>query len=293
MTKPHLVIGASGQVGGHLLQVIQACGLPAIGTGNTHPFEGLYVLDIRSQAEVTTFVQRFDPAIIYLPASLTNVDYVESHPEEGYAVNVSGVRNVLQVANQVGSKLVYFSSDYVFDGKTGAYREDDTPNPLCVYGMQKLIAEAYIAQQAYDYLILRTNGVYGWEKQGKNFVYRLVEVLKSGQSIKVPSDQISTPTYAPELALAAFELVQKDKHGIYHIAGSEEVNRYAFAVHAASIFHLDSSLIEPVVTKQLNQTAARPLHGGLNTDKAQAELPFKISSYDKGLQTMFRKTNFI
>ena len=293
MTNVHLIIGASGQVGEHLMQAINAAGLQAVGSCQAHPVEELHPLDIRSKEEVDGLVTRFHPGVVYLPASLTNVDYVESHPDEGYAINVTGVQHAVQAANLSGSKLVYFSSDYVFDGKTGNYREEDTPNPICVYGLQKLIAEAYIALHAHDFLVLRTTGVYGWERQGKNFINRLIHMLKAGQALNVPVDQIGTPTYAPDLARAAVELALSGRQGVYHVAGSEAVDRYAFAVHAAEVFGLNSSLIHGIPTSSLGQTAPRPLRGGLNIAKASSQLSFELRSYRAGLQNMYQTAGSI
>jgi dTDP-4-dehydrorhamnose reductase len=286
--KPHLIIGASGQVGEYLLQAVTAAGFQTAGTYYTHPVDGLQKMDLRAPSEVFSVVKHIRPAVIYLPASLTNVDYVEAHPEEGFEINVTGVQHVVRAANQSDSQLVYFSSDYIFDGKTGHYQEDDAPNPICVYGLQKLIAETYIALHARRFLILRTTGVYGWERQGKNFIYRLIKNLTEDQTLRVPVDQIGTPTYAPDLARAAVELALANKQGVYHVAGTEEANRYEFAVYAAGMFGLDSARIVAVPTSRLGQTAPRPLHGGLNVARAAGQLSFKLSGFRTGLQAMLQ-----
>lgn len=282
----HLIIGASGQVGEHLVRAASDAGLEAIGTYHSRPVPGMQRLDIRSQPETQLLITKVRPTVVYLPASLSNVDYCELHPEEGYATNIVGVRNVLQIVNDVGAKLVYFSSDYIFDGKAGPYREDDPANPICEYGRQKLMAEHYVALHARDYLIVRTTVVYGWERQGKNFIYRLLDTLKAGQILKVPVDQIGSPTYASNLAQAVLELALSDAKGVYHVVGLERVTRYEFACEAASVFGLDGSLIQPVATSELGQAAPRPLNAGMVAEKAAAKLTVPLIGYREGLRVM-------
>lgn len=282
----HLIIGASGQVGENLHRVISDKGFRFIGTYYSHSFPDMERIDIRNKAEVHSFIEKNQPNIVYLPASLANVDYCEMHKEESSIINVTGVRNVVKAVNDVGAKLVYFSSDYVFDGKAGPYREDDLANPICEYGKQKLIAEHYLAEHALDYLIIRTTVVYGWESQGKNFIHRLLSTLMDGNTIKVPVDQIGNPTYALNLAQAVVELALSNANGVYHVVGPDRVNRYKFACEAANIFGLDTSLIRPSTTKELGQVAPRPLNAGMIAEKASYKLTMPLMGYRDGLRAM-------
>ncbi len=282
----HLIIGGSGQVGQHLAQTLEAAGTEVSATYWSCPVPGMHLLDIRDPAATVSLVEALRPTVIYLPASLTNVDYCELHPAEGYVSNVLGVQHVVQLANHVKAKVVYFSSDYIFDGEAGPYREADPANPPCEYGRQKLLAEHYVALHAQDYLIVRTTVVYGWERQGKNFVYRLIKTLKEGKTIRVPIDQIGSPTYAPNLAQAVVSLVRSGVQGVYHIAGADRVSRYEFACVAAEVFELDSRLIQAVATHELGQPARRPLNAGMVVDKAAALLEFPLLGYGAGLKVM-------
>ena len=133
----HLIIGGSGQVGQHLAQTLEAAGTEVSATYWSCPVPGMHLLDIRDPAATVSLVEALRPTVIYLPASLTNVDYCELHPAEGYVSNVLGVQHVVQLANHVKAKVVYFSSDYIFDGEAGPYREADPANPPCEYGRQK------------------------------------------------------------------------------------------------------------------------------------------------------------
>jgi dTDP-4-dehydrorhamnose reductase len=282
----HLVIGASGQVGEDLVHVLSLVGYETIGTYYSHPVQGMQKLDITNAQEVQSMLTKIRPSVVYLPASLTNVDYCEKHPEQGYAVNVIGVCNVVQTVSDIGAKLVYFSSDYIFDGEAGPYRENAPANPICEYGRQKVIAEHYVALHARDYLIVRTTVVYGWERQRKNFICRLLSTLEGADILRVPVDQVGNPTYAPNLAQATLDLVCSDAKGVYHIVGPERVNRYEFACEAARVFGLDASLIKAVSTCELGQVAPRPLNAGMVVEKAADELKVSLVGYEEGLRMM-------
>jgi dTDP-4-dehydrorhamnose reductase len=272
-----LVIGASGLVGGALLQALAEAGEEAVGTAFGHPRAGLLPLDLRDARAVRDCIARSGARVVYLPASLTHVDYCETHPDESYAVNVAGVRLVAEC----GIRIVYFSSDYVFAGDRGPYAESDPVKPISVYGRHKVLAEQSLPPGA---LIIRTTVVYGWEVQEKNFVYRLIATLRDGKTLRAPADQIGSPTFAPNLARAAVALERRGATGVYHVAGPERASRHAFAVEAARVFGLDPSLVEPVSTEALAQPAARPLDAGMVCDKAQANLPFPLIGYREGLR---------
>jgi len=284
--KTHLVIGASGLVGGHLMKAAPKAGVRALGTYRGNPVDGMEWADIREPKHLHALLDRLRPAVIHLAAAASNVDYCQLHPEETYATNVMGVKNVVDGANAVGAKIVYFSTDFVFDGKAGPYGEEDTANPICEYGRQKFMAEHHIALHACDYLIVRTTVVYGWERQGKNFIYRLVNTLKAGDVLKAPVDQVGSPTYAPNLAEAALELAAADRRGVFHVVGPDRANRYEFACEAAKAFGLNPGLVQPVSTADLNQAAPRPLNAGMLCDKAAAALHVRLIGYRDGLRAM-------
>jgi dTDP-4-dehydrorhamnose reductase len=283
--KPSLVIGASGLVGEHLVHQLSG-GPNLVATYRTNPIPGAEQLDISQSAEVHAFFQRFQPKVVFLPAALTNVDYCETNEKSSYGTNVNGVKNVVEASNHVGARLIYFSTDYIFDGISGPYVEDDVANPISEYGRQKLIAEHHIASSSHDFLIIRTTVIYGWERQGKNFVYRLVKSLKEGTPVRVPMDQIGTPTYALELAENAIRLSMADVKGVINIAGSNCISRYEFALDAAKVFNLPKHLIKPVTTKELNQAARRPLMAGLKAEKAMTLLGTTFASSSEGLRRM-------
>ena len=166
------------------------------------------------------------------------------------------------------SRLIFFSTDYVFDGTAGPYGESAQPHPLNVYGRDKLAAEVAIAGILPDaHAIVRTTVVFGPERARKNFVLRLYDQLSAGQSLLVPDDQIGTPTWSADLAEAAIALFQEKVSGVVHVAGPTLVSRYDFAVRAAEILGLDPQLLRRCRTASLDQAARRPLAAGLTSTR--------------------------
>lgn len=248
--------------------------------------EGLSRIDITNKTEIARAVVKELPEVICLSAANPDVEYCQGHPEETENINVEGTRNVALICKEIGAKLVYFSSDYIFDGTSGPYGEDDLPDPICVYGKQKLSSENIIKDMLDNYLIARTTIVYGWEKRGKNFVERLLQSLNSRKEIRVPVDQIGSPTYVENLIDMLFALVEKNATGIFNICGRDCMSRYAFACKAAEIFGLDASYLKPVTTEKLGQNAPRPLKAGMKTDKIERAIPIKPVGIIKGLIKM-------
>lgn len=281
----HLVIGASGQIGEHILLHARAAGHEAHGTYFEHARPGFAHLDIRDSNQVESLVAKLHPNVVWLPAAIANVDYCEGHSDETFATNVKGLYHVLEAARRADARLVYFSSDYIFDGREGPYSENDVPRPLSEYGCQKLIAEHAVAVHAPDGLILRTTVVYGWESGEKNFVLQLLRKLRRGERMRVPSDQVGTPTYVSDLAKAAVALAETPAHGVFHLAGTDRVDRLTFAKSAARAFGLDPDLVEGVTTDELDQGAPRPLEAGLISHRDRSGCP-TLRGYAEGLRAM-------
>jgi dTDP-4-dehydrorhamnose reductase len=266
-----LVIGASGQVGGRLLRFLQAQRVPAVGTvfQKKDADPALHPLDVRDAAAVQKLVAAVKPAWVFLASALTHVDYCEEHPDEARAINVTGVANVAAACGAAGAKLVFLSTEYVFDGAAGPYREDDPIHPLGVYAQTKADGEK-AALALPDALVARTTVVYDWDPAGKNFVMQLIQRLSAGETMRVPNDQWSHPTLARNLVAVLWELTQKDARGIFHVVGPDYMHRYDFARRAAEALDLKSELLQPVSTAALNQKARRPLKAGLLTEKVRA-----------------------
>jgi dTDP-4-dehydrorhamnose reductase len=227
--------------------------------------------------------------VVFLAAADANVDRCEREPQITARVNVDAPGTVAKICGELGAVLVYYSTDYIFDGAAGPYGEEDRPNPICVYGAQKAGAEEEIrGLLPTSHLILRTTVVYGSEPAGKNFLIRLLQNLRNQTAIRVPTDQIGSPTFVNDLAEASWELVDADARGTFNVAGSERMDRHAFALLAARTFQLDPAPISGVVTSELNQVAARPLNAGLRVGKVEGSLQRPMVGASEGLARLAR-----
>ncbi len=279
-----LVTGVTGLVGYNLFKKIKE---NCIGISRTTDFQNTFPLDLTDKKATKEFLQKHKPTVVYHCAANPNVEYCEDNEEDVKGVNLHANINLAEECKQIGAKLIFISSDYVFDGKKGPYTEEDTPNPINVYGKHKVETEKVIQEILEDYLIIRTTVIYGHELKGKNFVVRFVKTLKESKTITVPIDQYGSPTYVEDLVEAMIELVELNKKGIYNISGPETDNRHKFALQIAEVFNLNTSLIKPVTTDQLNQRAQRPMKAGLKIDKLIKDLKnTKMLDPIQGLQKM-------
>ena len=241
-----------------------------VGTGFHQPLPGLRQLDVTDAEALWSFVKTTRPATIFLPAANPNVDLCETDPASTRIINVESVGRVAELAAELNARVVFYSSDYVFDGKSGPYAETDLPNPICEYGRQKLEAEELLRSiLPENHLILRVTVVYGWEQNGKNFLARMVRTLREGRTMRVPNDQIGTPTLVDDIADASWTLAGLGANGTMHLAGPDLVDRFSFARQAAQVFGLDPELLRPVTTPELKQIAPRPLRAGMVSRQAE------------------------
>ena len=193
-------------------------------------------LDISDDRNID--LAEFNPDVIVHCGALTWVDYCEEHEEESRTKTVESTVNAITLAKKFGAKLVYLSTDYVFDGKKGFYTESDSVNPLGVYARHKLEAEQEIEKANIEHLICRITNVYGDEIRGKNFIARLSENMQKGEAMELnlPADQYATPVNARDVARAIYELVSNEKSGLYHFASTDYLNRVQLAERVQSYF---------------------------------------------------------
>jgi dTDP-4-dehydrorhamnose reductase len=269
-----VVVGGSGQIGGWLLRTLGERGHAAVGTHSAHPFPGLVHLDASDLPGAAAWLRGQSPEVVFYPAGFTWVDGCERDPARNRAANLDEPLHLARAAADAGARFVHFSTDYVFDGRSGPYDEAAEPAPLNAYGRAKLDAERALAEAlGQAVLIVRTSWVFGPERQGKNFAYQLARTLLRGQPLTCPSDQVSTPSYGPDVALAAVALAEAEAAGLVHVAGPERLDRVRFARALAEGFGLDPSLVLARTTAELGQGAPRPLDGGLLTPRLDALRP--------------------
>ncbi len=249
-------------------------------------------LDVTDRRSLAFHVRFYKPSIIINAAAYTDVDGCEIHKDQARAVNVGGVRNLIKACREHKFKLVHLSTDYVFDGETGPYSEDDPAHPVNFYGQTKLESEKVIRESGIDFVIVRTNVLYGFGKNiKKNFLLWLLEKLSAGEKLKIVTDQLNNPTLVDNLSECILEMMQRDFSGVLHVAGAEYLSRYDFAVKVADKFGHDTALVSPTTTESLGQKAKRPSRGGLKIDKAQSLLKTKLLNVEQGLEQTKQNAN--
>jgi len=224
-------------------------------------------------------IYKINPGVIIHTAALTNVDECEANKEVAYKINTEGTRRVAEIAKEMGAFLVYVSTDYVFSGDKGMYKEEDEPNPIDYYGYTKLSGEKYCD------CIARPCVIYGAKPaSGKiNFALWLINKLRNKEEVKIVIDQLVTPTLNTNLAKMLLEIAGRRLKGIFHLAGATRVSRYDFALRIADKFELEGDLIIPSRMEEMKWIASRPKDSSLDTSKASRYLKEKPYDLDKAL----------
>ncbi len=286
-----MVTGANGLLGQKLvtlLQDIEDVELIATGKGLNRNPEGKYAYlsaDLQNHEGVRTFISLTQPDIIIHCAAMTQVDECEEHQDNCWKINVTATANLVTIAQDEDIRFIYVSTDFVFDGLSGPYREEDLPSPISYYGETKAKAEDIVKQSGLDYAIIRTVLVYGvaHDPSRSNIVLWVKNSLEAGKEIEVVDDQWRTPTLAEDLAIGIWQVVKKEKTGIFHISGADTMNVFELAERVAEFFQLDKDLLRATDSYNLDQPGKRPLKTGFIINKAQRELGFKPKSLNEGL----------
>ena len=286
-----IILGANGFTGRRILQrlvthhSVMACSLhPDISSEEGYEFQ---TLDILNFDATDALLNAFQPNVIINASALSVVDYCEQHPEEAYAMNVSAVKHLAEYCQANPCRLIHLSTDFVFDGTASeAYTELDTPNPVNYYGKTKRWSEEAIEQACNNYAIVRVEVVYGkpFDGQHGNIVHLVKNRLGNGQGIRVVCDQFRSPTWVEDIARAIESLLSDKYQGIYHICGGETLSVADIAFRTAKYFGLDSSLIQPVTTEEMNEATPRPLFSPMSTEKAFREFGYQPSSLEEGFK---------
>jgi dTDP-4-dehydrorhamnose reductase len=276
-----LLIGGAGLVGRHVRKALGDREVTT--TFHRDPVEGGVELDITDAAAVRALIEKVRPDTIVVAAADPYVEACERDPDGTWRVNVEAPA-VIQLAAPAAT-LVVFSSEYVFDGTAGPYRETDRVAPLNAYGLQKVALEE-LTRFAPRHLVLRVSGVFGEESRRKNFVWQLVDKLRAGATFEVPSDQLITPTDAASLGTTVVALLDRGATGTFHAAGPEVMSRVDFAKLIARAFGLPEDKIIPRPTAELKLRAKRPVSAGLSDSKLRTVLGHGLRPADEGLREL-------
>lgn len=248
-------------------------------------------IDITNEENLKKAIKKIQPDFIINTAAMTQVDDCGNNKQACDLLNIDVVKWLAEVSTDIKSHVIHLSTDFIFDGKKGNYKETDTANPLSYYGLSKLKSEQVLTNSNIDYTILRTILVYGkvFDMSRSNIVLWVREMLSKGKEITIVDDQFRTPTYVEDLALACKISMDKKAKGIYHISSNQLLSVFEIAQQIADAFGLDKSLIKPISTSTLNQTAPRPAKTGFDLSKTNKELGFYPKSFKEDLQK-FKET---
>jgi dTDP-4-dehydrorhamnose reductase len=279
------ISGASGLVGNNCLKHFLEMKADVKGSYFSYPTANTVFFDTLNPENPENFnIHQFMPEVIVHCGALTHVDYCEEHIEESYNKTVLSTKNLLRLAEQLKARMVFLSTDYVFDGHHGPYIETDPVNPLSIYAKHKLEAEQAVIASNPDHLILRITNVYGHEERNKNFVSRIIDQCKNGNELKLtlPKDQYATPVNAYDVARAMYVLLRDKQRGIFHIASTDWMNRVELSHAVLKHFPNATYELQAFATDELKQPAARPLRGGLIKSKFSNLYPeFLFSTVDE------------
>ncbi|MFH1479050.1 MAG: SDR family oxidoreductase [Candidatus Omnitrophota bacterium] len=284
-----LIVGATGVLGARLYKDMSSKEhWDVLGTYCSSGPSYLKRLDLRNKKEMEDIVGSFKPDIVLVAGGITNVDLCEADPGLAEEVNVQGTTDLMNIARSINSKIIFLSTDYIFNGEKGPYSEDDGPSPINIYGMTKLKGESALKLITDDYIIVRTAQLFGLSREKRNFTEKIIFNIRNKKMVCAASDFYCTPTYAGGLSLGIIGLVEKSKKGTYNIAGTDFVNRVEFVNNISDIFKLDKKYIQEVRLKDLELKALRPKKAGLKIDKIKKELNIPLYSSREGLE-LFKK----
>jgi len=244
-----LITGANGQLGRELRAALERRGheVYALGRGE---------LDVTQPEQCHNVMTSLRPEAVVHSAAYTAVDQAEHSPDDAYAVNAFGTRNVAVEAERIGAKLCYISTDYVFDGQTDTpYREFDRPNPLNVYGRSKLAGEQMVQSFSSRHYVVRTSWLYGLH--GANFVKTMLKLAKEREYVQVVHDQVGSPTWSADLSQFVAQLIETDLFGMYHASNAGQCSWYEFAGAIFGLAGVEADL-RPCRTEEFPRPAVRP-----------------------------------
>ena len=267
-----LVLGGSGLLGGKVTALArERFKVVATYRGTAPKIAGVDFAELHKERveDGLALVRKVKPAAVIDTAAFHNVDKCEEERTLAWQVNAGSTGAFARAAHDVGARYLFVSTDFVFEGAKGKYRESDTPRPVNYYGETKLAGEHAVLAATSDHLVVRPSVVYGWDDTRLNFATWVLTSIREAKPVNVVTDWIGSPTFADALGAGLLRLLVVPDGGVYHLAGSDAMSRYDFAVRLANAFDLDSALVKPVASKDLNLKAARPPNASLDSGKAK------------------------
>lgn len=270
-----IVTGAKGQLGSDVMLRLEETGIQAIGAD-------IDVLDITDESAVNSFFERSNADGVIHCAAYTNVDLAESQREICRKINADGTRNIASACEKYGMKLLYLSTDYVFDGKgTEPFETDSLKAPCNFYGETKLDGENEAARLCKKLFIVRISWVFG--ENGKNFVKTMLRLAAEKPEISVVCDQIGSPTYTKDLAVLLCEMISGCKYGVYHATNEGYCSWAEFAQRIMELSKSEAKII-PISSSEYKSAAVRPANSRLSKSSLDIGGFSRLPSWESALQ---------
>ena len=289
-----LIIGGSGLVGSTIISNIHNYyDIKFTYNKNkfVHPDTESFEVDLLNDRNIiANILEKFKPKYVIHTAAHPSVDLCETNHSLANKLHIDVTHDIAKICNNINSKLVYFSTDAVFDGHIKKkYVESDLPNPVNHYGKTKLDAEKIILNESKDNVVLRTAVIYGWHKKSR-FTNWIVDSLKEKKSVDPHVDQFNTPTLVDDLSEAVVQILLMNISGLFHATGKTCVSRYEFACLIADIFNLEKRLIKPVTSLEKKQDAPRSKFTCLDSSLLESKIGFQFHDIDSGIRYIKKKS---
>tara|TARA_B100001765_G_scaffold155927_1_gene100788 strand:- start:97 stop:990 length:894 start_codon:yes stop_codon:yes gene_type:complete len=241
---------------------------------------------VKEPQKILDLINKIKPSLVIHTVAYPNIDFCEKNKDAAHFLHVTITEKIAKICASIGTKILYFSTDAVFDGKQdGKYIESDLTNPLSYYGKTKLAAEKVLIEASRNNVVFRTTVIYGQYSKSR-FTNWVLNNLKQNKPVPAFTDQFNTPTLVDDLCKAILHIPDLDLSGIYHAAGKTCLSRYDFALKLARKFNYNEKLIVPTISSTVNQVAPRPRNGCLDATRLEKALGFEFSDIDKGLNFM-------
>ena len=288
-----LVLGGSGLIGNALLKnyknefdILTTFYKNHISIKNVRSFQYSFPNDLNNLREL---LEKEKPDVLVNTMGYSNIDFCELNKSDTEMLHVEVTEKICKLCENIGTKQIFLSSDYVFDGEKGNYSEDDVPNPINYYGLSKLKAEQLILKNPIN-TVIRTSVIYDWDYRAR-FFNSVIKNLQNNQEINATTDVYNSVTFLDNLVESIFKVITLNQNGIFHVVDSACVNRFEFAEMIAKIFRLDKNLIKTVsVQDEPKNIAKRPKNACLNNSKAKKELGLNFNTIEEGVSRVFMKS---
>ncbi len=288
-----LVLGGSGLIGNALLKnsknefdILTTFYENPISIKNVRSFQYSFPNDLNNLRDL---LEKEKPDVLVNTMGYSNIDFCELNKSDTEMLHVEVTEKICKICENIGTKQIFLSSDYVFDGEKGNYSETDVPNPVNYYGLSKLKAEQLILKNPIN-TIIRTSVIYDWDYRAR-FFNSVIKNLQNNQEINATTDVYNSVTFLDNLVESIFKVIKLNQNGIFHVVDSTCVNRFEFAEMIAKIFRLDKNLIKTVsVQDEPKNIAKRPKNACLDNSKAKKELGLGFNTIEEGVRKVFMKS---